>query len=240
MRKRLLMSALILSCITTALAGCGSEPSGGGGQTLEYRDMKQMVIDILKTEDAQKALQEQSRISGVGGFQMLSATDQENIKLAIKEVLLSEEAKPLLVELMTDTRFAGEFAKAVNKENKQIHKDLLKDPSYRQDLVSVFKGPEMEQVILEALNSTNYRKRVVTIMQESLQSPMIKLQLYELLRQAVREELNPNQKNREKKQQSGDGGEGSEDSGGDSEESGGDSEESGGEAEEQEGEAAGS
>ncbi|OUM95086.1 MAG: spore gernimation protein [Thermobacillus sp. ZCTH02-B1] len=198
MRTRLLMSALALSCLTAAVVGCGAEPSGGGGQTIEYRDMKQMVLDILKTEDAQKALQEQSRISGIGGFQALSATDRETIKLAIKEVLLSEDAKPLLEEIMTDVRFAGEFAKAVNKENKKIHKELLKDPSYQQDLVSVFKGPEMEQVILEALNSANYRKRIVTIMQESFQSPMIKLQIYELLRQAVREELNPN--NHRKKQ----------------------------------------
>jgi spore germination protein D len=236
MRTRLLMSALALACIAAAVAGCGTEPSGGGGQTIEYRDMKQMVIDILKTEDAQKALQEQSRISGTGGFQTLSATDRENIKLAIKEVLLSEDAKSLLEEIMTDTRFAGEFAKAVNKENKQIHKDLLKDPSYQQDLVSVFKGPEMERVILDALNSANYRKRVVTIVQESLQSPMIKLQIYELLRQAVREELNPDRKSqkKEKEQQSGEGG---------GEESGGETEESGSEAEdgsESEGDAEGS
>jgi len=200
------MSALMISCLVALLAGCGAEPSGGGGQSIEYRDMKQMVIDILKTEDAQKALQEQSRITGTGGFQMLSATDQENIKLAIKEVLLSPDARTVLEELMTDTRFAGEFAKAVNKENKQIHKELLKDPSYQQDLVSVFKGPEMEKVILDALSSTNYRKRIVTIMQESLQSPMIKLQMYELLRQAVREELNPKNVSGAKKQEGQEGG----------------------------------
>jgi hypothetical protein len=190
---------------------------------MEYRDMKQMVIDILKTEDAQKALQEQSRITGPGGFQMLSASDRENIRLAIKEVLLSPDARTVLEELMTDTRFAGEFAKAVNKENKQIHKDLLKDPSYQQDLVNVFKGPEMEKVILDALGSTNYRKRIVTIMQESLQSPMIKLQMYELLRQAVREELNPKNPAR-KKEEGKDGGEESGDSGGSNETDGEDGE----------------
>jgi len=220
MRKRLGMSALILSCIAAALAGCGAELSGGGGgQTIEYRDMKQMVIDILKTEDAQKALQEQSRISGTGGFQALSAADRESIKLAIKEVLLSEDARSVLEELMTDTRFAGEFAKAVNKENKQIHKDLLKDPSYQQDLVSVFKGPEMEKVILDAMGSANYRKRIVTIMQESLQSPMIKLEIYEMLRQAVREELNPKEK-KDGQKKSGESGEDGGDSGESSDESG--------------------
>jgi spore germination protein D len=223
MVKRLLMSALMISCLALAVAGCGSEPSGGSGQTMEYRDMKQMVIDILKTEDAQKALQEQSRITGPGGFQMLSASDRENIRLAIKEVLLSPDARTVLEELMTDTRFAGEFAKAVNKENKQIHKDLLKDPSYQQDLVNVFKGPEMEKVILDALGSTNYRKRIVTIMQESLQSPMIKLQMYELLRQAVREELNPKNPAR-KKEEGKDGGEESGDSGGSNETDGEDGE----------------
>jgi len=228
MRKRL-MTVLTLACIAAAISGCGAEPSGGGGQSIEYRDMKQMVIDILKTEDAQKALQEQSRISGTGGFQTLSVTDRENIKLAIKEVLLSEDAKKLLEELMTDTRFAGEFAKAVNKENKQIHKDLLKDPSYQQDLVSVFKGPEMEKVILDALNSAIYRKQIVSIMQESLQSPMIKLQIYEMLRQAVKEELNPKEgSQQDKERQSGEsGGEGGGESGEDGEPESGQGDEGG-------------
>jgi spore germination protein D len=56
------------------------------------------------------------------------------------------------------------------------------------------------------LSSTNYRKRIVTIMQESLQSPMIKLQMYELLRQAVREELNPKNVSGAKKQEGQEGG----------------------------------
>lgn len=223
MVKRRLISVLIICCmIIPALAGCGAQPSGGG-QSLEYRDMKQMVIDILKTEDAQKALQEQTASSG--GLRALSASDQEEIKLAVKEVLVSPDYDKVIEKLMTDTRFAGEFAKAVNKQNKQIHKDLLKDPSYQQDLLAVMKGPEMEKVILDAMNSAKYRKQVVTIMQESMQSPIIKMQLYELLREAVKEELNPKEKRNDSQKKDGS----TEESGGSEEESGQEGGDEGGE-----------
>ncbi|GIQ64360.1 hypothetical protein PACILC2_29280 [Paenibacillus cisolokensis] len=92
---------------------------------------------------------------------------------------------------MTDPRFAGEFAKAVNKDNKQIHKDLLKDPTYRQALVQVMKAPEMERMILDVLQSSQYRAQVMTIMQESLQNPIFRLEMLELLKKAVQEELKP-------------------------------------------------
>jgi len=80
----------------------------------------------------------------------------------------------------------------------------------------------MEKVILDAMGSANYRKRIVTIMQESLQSPMIKLEIYEMLRQAVREELNPKEKKdgQKKSGESGESGEDGGDSGESSDESG--------------------
>ncbi|MBJ6361079.1 spore germination lipoprotein GerD [Paenibacillus sp. GCM10012307] len=175
------------------LSSCGSEPSSGG-QQFSYKDMKSMVIDILKTEDAQKALQESTiQSSGASGSQMgmLSVQDHEQIRMAVKEVLISPDYDKVIQTLMTDPRFAGEFAKSVNKQNKQIHKDLLKDPAYQKDLLTVMKNPEMERVILDVLQSTQYRKHVNAIMQESMQSPLVRLQMLDLLKKAVQEELKP-------------------------------------------------
>lgn len=194
-----------------------------------------MVIDILKTEDAQKALQE-SAISTTGNTgltsKLLSVQDQENVRLAVKETLVSPDYYKVIEQLMTDPRFAGEFAKAVTKQNKQLHKDLIKDPSYQADLIKVLKNPEMEKMILEVMNSTQYRKQISTIMQESMQSPIYRLEILDLLKKAVQEELKvkPNEKlekassEEDKAAEEGSG----DDGGGDSGESEGMSEQGGG------------
>jgi len=210
MFKRCALPAAIIA-LMTMLTGCGSEPSGGGGsEALSYKDMKSMVIDILKTEDAQKALQE-STISSVGGngsgIKLLSAQDQEQLKNVVKETLVSPDYYKVIQKLMTDPRFAGEFAQAVNKQNKQIHKDLMKDPSYQRDLMQVMKNPDMDHMILEVLQSTQYRKQVKTIMQESMQSPLFRLEILDLMKKAVQEELKPKPDEKVTKQ-SGSGGSG--------------------------------
>ena len=80
-------AAIILSSM---LSSCGSEPSSASSEPMSYKDMKSMVIDILKTEDAQKALQE-SAISTTGNngmtSKLLTVQDQEQVSMAVKETL---------------------------------------------------------------------------------------------------------------------------------------------------------
>ncbi|WP_424769182.1 spore germination lipoprotein GerD [Paenibacillus sp. sgz302251] len=184
-----------ISSMAVLLAGCGAESSGGGQQQqISYKDMKSMVIDILKTEDAQKALQQSAQsLSGYSGqtSKLLSIQDQEEVRLAVKDVLISPDYDKVIKKMMVDPRFAGEFAKSINKENKDIHKELLKDPSYQADLVKVLKNPEMNKMILEVLQSTQYRKEVMSLMQESMQNPIFRLDVLELMKKAVQEELKP-------------------------------------------------
>jgi spore germination protein D len=189
------------------LTSCGAESSGGNEQ-VSYKDLKSMVIDILKTEDAQKALQESSQqMSGYTGqtSKLLSVQDQEEVRIAVKDVLVSPQYDKVIKKLMVDPRFAGEFAKAVNKQNKEIHKELIKDPSYQAELIKVMKNPEMDKMILEVLQSTQYRKQVMSLMQESMQNPLFRLEVLELMKKAVQEELKPNptEKVDKKKEESG-------------------------------------
>lgn len=193
MRKRWALLSVI-SAMMFMLAGCGAESSGGNEQ-VSYKDLKSMVIDILKTEDAQKALQESTQqLTGytAQNSRLLSVQDQEEVRLAVKDVLISPQYDKVIKKLMVDPRFAGEFAKSVNKQNKDIHKQLIKDPSYQADLIKVLKNPEMDKMILEVLQSTQYRKEVMSLMQESMQNPLFRLEVLELMKKAVQEELKPN------------------------------------------------
>lgn len=197
---------LSIFALTFVLASCGAESSGGGQQTLSYKDMKSMVIDILKTEDAQKALQESAQQqTGYSAQQskLLSVQDQEEVRLAIKDVISSPDYDKVIKKLMTDTRFAGEFAKAVNKENKTIHKELIKDPQYQAELLKTFNNPEMEKMILEVLKSAQYRKEVMSLMQESMQNPLFRLEVLELMKAAVKEELQTKPDEKVKKSEDG-------------------------------------
>ncbi|MCA0758446.1 spore gernimation protein [Paenibacillus sp. N4] len=202
----------IFTAMAILLSSCGAPPPPDN--EVSYKDMKSMVIDILKTEDAQKALQESAQgISGYNaqGTRLLSVQDQEEVRLAVKDVLVSPEYDKVIKKLMTDTRFAGEFAKAVVKENKAIHKELIKDPSYQADMVKVLKNPEMDKLILEVLQSTQYRKEVMSLMQESMQNPLFRLEVLDLMKKAVQEQLEPKptEKVQKKKSEESAGGESS-------------------------------
>ncbi len=214
-----------------ALTACGAEPAPQS-EPISYKDMKSMVIDILKTEDAQKALQESAnQITGSSGFssKLLTVQDQEQVRMAVKEVLVSPDYDKVIKQLMTDPRFAGEFAKTVNSQNKQIHKDLLKDPSYQKDLIQVMKSPEVDKMILEVLQGPQYRKTVMSLMQDAMQNPLFRLEVLDLLKKAVQEELkpSPDSSSDKKKEEGGDsGGDGESSKQSDSGDSGGDEENS--------------
>lgn len=154
--------------------------------------MKSMVIDILKTEDAQKALQESAASqSGLNAqsSSLLNVQNQEEIRVAVKDVISSPDYDKVLKSLMTDTRFAGEFSKAVNEMNTDLHKELVKDPQYQQGLVAAFEGEDMQKVILKVIKGSEYRKELMSLMQDSLQNPIFRLEMLELMKKAVAEEL---------------------------------------------------
>ncbi|MBB6734986.1 spore germination lipoprotein GerD [Cohnella zeiphila] len=209
-----LSSLCALLGLTVLLTSCGAEQSGGGGEQMSYKDVKSMVIDILGSTEAQEALEKASTAKyGTSSLhtQSLTPSDQEQVRTAVKDVLTSPDYDKVLENIMTDPKFAGEFAKAVSKNNKQLHKDLLKDPSYQKDLTTVFKSKDMQGVIFDAMKTTEYRTQMMSAVQEAVQNPIFKLEIMKMLQSVVKEELNPNKK---KPSSEGGGGSGGGDGGG--------------------------
>jgi spore germination protein D len=163
-----------------------------------------MVLDILKSSDGKKVIKEASKDSdnsaaGMlqaqsakdGKIQMLSAQDAQQLQLVVKDVLTSDGSDKMIKTMMTDPKFAGDFAKALQKENKQLQKDLLKDPEYQKQMIDLMKNPDYEKIMLDTMKGTQYRQQVMTIMQEALQSPLYRLELMQLLKKVMEEESQP-------------------------------------------------
>ncbi|MBE9917324.1 spore gernimation protein [Paenibacillus donghaensis] len=185
----------IILGITTVLSGCGSEQSYAPPQT-DYKEMKTMVVDILKSDEGKKAVEDALKQSGGGssggpGMQMMTAQATDQIRSAVKDTITSPEYKKEFEKIMTDPQFAGDFAKAISTQNKQLHMQLIKDPSYQKAVSDIMKSPEVMKMFLDLTKTPEYRKQSMTVIQEAMQNPMFKIEVMSLLKNVVTQELQP-------------------------------------------------
>ncbi|MBY9077303.1 spore gernimation protein [Paenibacillus sp. HN-1] len=205
---------LALSLILV-LTACGSEQSGSS-QQFSYKEMKSMVVDILKSEEGKKAVEEalsssgsgSSGTSGTGVISMkMMPQANEQIRMAVKDTITAPEYKKEIEDVMTDPKFAGDFAKAISSQSKQLHLQLIKDPTYQKSVSEIMKSPEMMKMFLDLTKTSDYRKQTATVMQETMQNPLFRMEVLSLLKTVVQEELQP--KTSKQGGQSGESGGGS-------------------------------
>lgn len=184
-------------------AGCAPTESGGG--QVDYEETKKMVVDILKTDDGKKAIQE---VMGDDGMKEKLIMDQPVVTDTIEKTLTSEKGMDFWKKSFEDPKFAESIAKSMKKENEKILKGLMKDPEYKGMMIEVMKDPELEKELTTVLKSKEYREHLQKVMSETFESPLFKAKLQALIIKAA-EEI-PTQK------QGGDGGGGGGSGGGDS------------------------
>ncbi|WP_028595163.1 spore germination lipoprotein GerD [Paenibacillus assamensis] len=192
---RLCITCIVLMLVTTS---CSQEPQSSGNK-VEYKELKSMVVDILKTEEGQKAI-ESAQSNGGSSMQMktMNTQQQEQIRIAVKDTLVSPDYEKVIEKIMKDPKFAGEFAKTISKEDKQIHKDLIKDPTYQKAVGDILKSPDLMNAYLEVTKSPEYRKQLMALMKDAMNSPLFKLEIMEMMTKAVKEELQPKENKKEK------------------------------------------
>ncbi|OXM83092.1 spore germination lipoprotein GerD [Paenibacillus rigui] len=199
------LRSVSLLLIVIVMSSCGSDKNASQSPNAGYKDTKTMVLDILKTEDGRNAIQNAMiRVTAQdeGQLKLLSTGDTQQMKLAVKDVLTDTESNKFLQQLILDPRFAGQFAKAIQKDTKQLQKELMKDPEYQQALSDAMKNPDFQKMLMDTLKGPQYRQQMKTIMQESLQSPMFRLELMNLMKKVLEEEAMPKEQGQNKQQQS--------------------------------------
>lgn len=187
---RLICIAVLL---ILSLSGCGMENQSSN---MDYKETKSMVIDILKTEEAQKAIEEANKSGEMDQeqskmIQMLQSPQGQQIQLAVKQILTDPSYPGTLKQMMSDPKFAGEFAKVIQSEDKQLHKELLKDPEYQTQLIEALNTKEYKEIMFELLKSPDYKKQTMAVMQEAIENPLFRMELMELMKKVIEEESKP-------------------------------------------------
>jgi spore germination protein D len=204
------------------VSSCGSDNSSQGQSGLGYKDTKTIVIDVLKTTEGQKAIQEAGKANKDKTMALLSTGEGQQIQLAVKDILTKETGSKMLETTMKDPMFAGQFAQAIESNNKQIHKDLMKDPEYQKSMLEIMNNPEFEKTLTNTMKNTVYRQHMMNVIQESMQSPLFRMQLMDLLKKVVEEGVTPKEdKINSSSKSGGKSGGGGKQSGGGSKSSGG-------------------
>ncbi|WP_243643808.1 spore germination lipoprotein GerD [Tepidibacillus fermentans] len=174
--------------ISLFFSGCNAVKSPSSSPN--YKEMKQMVIDILQTDEGKKAIKEAASGTSVGGNKKLALGDEE-VKKIIQNEFLSNDNIMKLKEMYNDPTFTSQLGKALKKENEGLMKDLMKDPEYRKMLLETMNDPEYQKMILELLKSNTYRKQMMMVIKESLESPLFQEDLLKLMKKANEEALKP-------------------------------------------------
>lgn len=165
----------------------------------EYQETKQIVLDIIQTEDGKKAI---SKVIVDDETKRRLLMDEAFIKDTIHETLLAEDHKEIWQKFMMDPEFATEYAQQMEDQYKDFIKDLMKDPDFRKDMIEILHEPEMGEHFLEMTKTNEFRTETMDVMQESLRNPYFRLQIRDLLKQVSFEDL--------QSEESGEGGENSE------------------------------
>lgn len=171
---------IFLFSLIFLLSSCA--PMESKGAQPEYKETKQMVLDILQTEEGKKAIQE---VMKEGETKQELLFSEPFVKQTIQETLLSPENKEKWQELMADPKFKKEYAKQLEEENKKLIKDLMKDPEYRKSMMEILQDPEMEKQFLTVAKSSEFRQQTMSVIKESMESPYFRLELLELLSQVA-------------------------------------------------------
>lgn len=179
---KMMMKFVLPATFLLLAAGCAPTESGGG--QVDYEETKKMVVDILKTDDGKKAIQE---VMGDDGMKEKLIMDQPVVTDTIEKTLTSDKGMDFWKKSFEDPKFAESVAKSMKKENEQLLKNLMKDPEYKGMMIETMKDPELEKELTTLLKSKEYREHLQKVMTETFESPLFKAKLQALIVKAAEE-----------------------------------------------------
>lgn len=194
--KPIKFSFIVILFLSMAIMNaCGQ---AGTEASADYEETKKMVIDILKTDDGKKALQE---VLSDDSMKEKVIMDQQIVTETIQTTLTSDEGTKIWKKSFEDPKFVESVAKSMKEEHAKLLKSLMKDPEYKAMMLEVLKDPEMEKEVTDILKSKEYREHLKKVMTETFESPLFQAKIQDILLKAAAE---MDEKSREEKKKEGD------------------------------------
>lgn len=173
---------LILSLLLVILTSC-SPNSKTESRQQGYRESKQLVMDVLQTQEGKKALKE---IIREPDFKREIIISDQDVEKAITQSMTDPKMRKQLERLFEKPQVAASFAKATQKEQKDLFKQLMKDPEYQKMMLDLLKDPEFSKQLNQVMKSRENRKQMQKVMEEALESPTFKEKFLKLLSEAMK------------------------------------------------------
>jgi spore germination protein D len=171
-----------MSLFSVLISGCAPREESGG--QVDYEETKKMVVDILKTDDGKKALEEVMKDEEM---KQVLVMDQKIVTETIQTTLTSDKGAKFWQKVFEDPKFVETFAKSLQEEHEKVIKGLMTDPEYQKLLIEVFQDPEMQKSMQTSMKSQEFRKHLQDVVTETLSSPLYKAKIQETLLKAAEE-----------------------------------------------------
>ncbi|CUA81310.1 spore germination lipoprotein GerD [Anoxybacillus suryakundensis] len=173
---------LLVISYTLMLTGCAQQEKTPAQP--DYDQTKKMVVDILKTDEGKKAIQE---VMGDEKVKQQLVMDQQIVKKTIEETLTSDKGKTFWKKAFEDAKFAQSFAKSMKEEHEKLLKALMKDPEYQAMIVDIMQNPEMKKLIQTEMKNKDFRAHLQKVITETFSSPLFKAKIEDILMKAAEE-----------------------------------------------------
>ncbi len=175
---------IIVGCGASG-GGAGADVSGAAGQP-DYSATKQMVLDILHSQEGKTALQD---IMKDPAFKQQIIVSDADITKAVTASIESKKTQSFLSDQAKDPKFAAALSKALQPELIQTSKQLMKDPEYQKDLLVIMESPEFTKHLQTLLESPSGRQQMMKVMTEALDNPGFRIKFEQSLKQAVADQM---------------------------------------------------
>lgn len=178
-----LIKITMLCFFSSFLVSCAANEAQGNDAN--YEETKKMIVDILKTDEGKKALND---ILTDDQFKQQFVMDQEAIRQSIENTLLSDKGKEFWQKQMKDEKFAETFAKSTKEPYEEMMKDLMNDPEYQKKMMEILQNPEMEKNYTKLMKSNEFRAHLQDVMKEQFENPLFKAEIFDMLKKIADEE----------------------------------------------------